>query len=395
MAANAGFSMGTRSGINVTEISAMNCSVVNACVRVISDPIGFLPLHIYEQMPGDRRIATEHPLYTLLHNAPNPWMTATTFRQLLQSHLLTFGNAYSEVTRRSGSGEVIRMVPIDPRTVTPKFDGSRKWFEIRQKNGSNVEKSDQQIWHMAGLGFDGVKGYSVIEMARESIGLAQAMEQYGASFFGNGGRVPYLLKHPNNFKTEADFDRFKAQWNAAYGNAAAWHAVPMLTGGLEYEQIGMNPEDAQLLSSREFQIQEIARWYKVSPHKLADLSRATFSNIEHLNIEFLTETLSYWLKLWEQSIWLSLLSDKDKKRYYAEFNSDAILRGDAKTTAEALSSQVQNGLLTPNEGRKLYNRAAVTGGDINVIQLNMQSLPGQEKLSSQDAKVTPNDPKAR
>lgn len=383
-AASYGYSTGTKSGVSVSEASALNCSVVNACIRVISDPIGFLPLNIYERIGDeDRKIARNFRLHRLMRMAPNPWMTATTYRQVLQAHLLTHGNAYSLIQRRSGTNEILYLYPMDPQMVEPKFDGVKKTYEVTMRTGPKETWGADKVWHIPGLGFDGLKGYSVINQARESIGLSQAMEQYGASFFGAGGRVPYILKVPNTFRTEQEYKKFVETWREAYGTAETFHAAPILTGGAEYEQIGMKPEDAQLLASRQFQVQEIARWYKVSPHKLADLSRATFSNIEHLNIEFLTETLSYWLTLWEQSVWLTLLNEQEQDKYFAEFNYEAILRGDSKSQAEAQSIQIQNGLLKINEGRKMYNRPAVTGGDINVIQLNMQALPGQPELSSQ------------
>lgn len=387
MAAAHGMGSLTRTGLTVNESTALNCSVVNACIRVISDPIGFLPLQIYERVGEDRLLAKDFSLYRLLHDAPNPWMTATTFRQLLQAHLLTHGNCYSQIIRRSGTNEILQLLPMDPRCVAPQWDGLTKSFKVTLKGGQQEDWGVDRVWHTPGLGFDGIRGYSVITMARESIALSMAMEGFGAAFFGNGGRIPYVLKLAGRFKTDEEFNSFKARTMAANRDSANWNAPMLLEGGAEYEKIGTTPEDAQFLVSREFQVLEIARWYKVSPHKLADLSRATFSNIEHLNIEFLTETLSYWLKLWEQSIWLSLLDDREKDKYYAEFNADAILRGDAKSQADAMSTQIQNGLLTPNEGRKLFNRPAVTGGDTNIVQLNMQSLPGQEKLSSQEKEV--------
>lgn len=384
----------TAAGIVVNEESAKNLAVVNACIRVISDPVGFLPLHIYERVKDDeRRLAREVPLYSILHDSPAPWLTAVGFRQLLQQHLLTYGNAYAQIIRRSGTDEVAALLPMDPSSVEPRLEGQRKVFKVTMEDGKPVDMEADVIWHIPGLGFDGVKGYSVIQMARETMGLTRAMEVYGASFFGNGGRVPYVLKHPIDFATDQEFDQFKERWQAGYGNSGAFHSVPILTGGLEYQQIGFKPDDAQLLASREFQVLEVARWFKVSPHKLMDLSRATFSNIEHLNIEFLTETLAYWLKLWEQSIWLGLFNASERKKYYAEFNADAILRGDAKSTAEAMSIQIQNSLLQPNEGRAMYNRPAVKGGDINLVQLNMQSLPGQPELAGQKQKGSESGPK--
>ena len=375
------------SGQSVTEATALNVSAVWRGVRVISDPVGFLPLQLFERDGEDRKLARGHRLYRLLHDAPNPRMTAVQFRQVLQSHLLLHGNAYSQIIRRSGTEEIIGFRPIHPDRVIVRRDEEYPAYELANGTAKPEKIKAKNIWHIPGLGDDGYTGYSVIGLARESIGLSLAADQYGGKFFAAGGRVPYILKHPKTFQNEQQFEEFRDKWNKAYNTVDGTHAVPMLTGGLEYQQIGMKPEDAQFLATRQFQIPEIARWFNCSPHKLGDHSKLSFANVEHLAIEFLTETLAFWLKLWEQSIWLNLLDEDDKEKYYAEFNVDAILRGDAVSQATAMSTQIQNGLLTPNEGRRFYNRSKISGGDVNIVQLNMQSLPGQPELSSQKSKT--------
>jgi HK97 family phage portal protein len=360
------------SGISINEKTALNCSVVWACIRTISDPIGFLPLRLYKRVGDGRERATDHPLYYLLHDAPNEDMSALDWRSTLQSHALSWGNGFSQVIRRTGSGEVIALEPLPPDSVFPGADANGK-FQYRVKVGDRIEDWDRsRVFHLRGLGADGLWGYSVISLARQSIGLATAMEKYGSTFFANGGRVPYVLEHPGAFKTE-EAKQFREDWEAAYGREN-WHRGVVLHGGMKYQQIGLKPEDAQFLASRQFQIPDICRWFKVSPHLAGDLSRATFSNIEQLGLDFLTQTLSYWLKAWEQAISRCLLTPAERKQYYAEFDVNALLRGDYASRTAGYATLLQNGVLSVNDVRRMENMNSVEDGDNRNIQLNMQPL---------------------
>ena len=364
------------SGLNVTEATALNCSAVWACIRVISDPIGSLPLRLYRRVGNDdRERATDHPLYSILAEAPNQDMTSLDWRSCLQAHALSWGNGFSQIVRRSRSGEIIELLPIAPDAVMPDEDEQgRLRYRVRLKNGQEEIWTRDKVFHLRGLGFDGRWGYSVIGLAKQSIGLAQAMEKYGAKFFSAGGRVPYVLEHPANFKNVEEAKQFRENWKEAYGSGDNWHQGVILIGGMKYTQIGLKPEDAQFLASRQFQLPEICRWFRVSPHMVGDLSRATFSNIEHLGLEFLTQTLGYWLRVWEQTISRCLLTAEERKTLYAEFDTDALLRGDYKSRMEGYAIARQNGWLNGNDIRRRENLGPIPGGEQYVIQLNMQPL---------------------
>lgn len=372
------------SGITINEDAVMRLSAAWACTRVIADPVGFLPLHLYQRQDAGRAKASSHSLYRLLHDSPNGIMTATTFRQSLQAQVLNWGNAYAQIVRRSGGDEIVSLWPIHPASVTPKFDGTAITYDVAQRTGQTKTYQAKDIFHLAGLGSDGISGHSVITMARDTFGLSLAADKYGSTFFANGGRVPYLLKVAQKFASDEKFSEFSERWKKAYRSADAFHNVPILEGGIEYQQIGIKPEDAQLLLTRQFQIPEICRWYKVQPHLVADLSRSTNNNIEHQGLEFVQQTLGYWLKVWEQAIWLRLLSEREQERYYAEFSIDYLLRGDFQSRMAGYATALQNGWMNRNEVRSLENMNPIEdGGDIYTIQLNMQSLPGQTPTSAQ------------
>ena len=358
-------------GITVTDSTALALSTVWACVRAIADPIGFLPLHVYRRRPdGGRQRAPRHEAYYLLHDSPWKNITAVQFRSTLQAHVLLRGNGFARIWRRSGSGQLYGLEILDPDRMRLVIDDDGEMhYEYASRRGV-LRLGIDEVLHLRGLSHDGLWGYSVITQARQALGLAAALESYGARFFASGGRLPYLLRHPGNFRSEQEFEQFRARWKEAYGSTDTWHTPAVLTGGLEYVPIGIKMEDAQFLNSRQFQVQEICRWFRVSPHLVADLSRATFSNIEHLGIEFLTQTLSYWLEVWEQEINLKLLGPG----HYAEFDVNALVRGAFESRMRGYATQLQNGIISINEARALENLNPIPGGDVHHIQLNMQPV---------------------
>jgi len=367
----------TASGISIDERTALSISVVYACIRAISDPIGFLPLRVYQKTATGRRRAEDHPLYEILHDSPNKYMGACDLRSATQAHALTWGNGWQQISR--SQSRVVGLYSVCPTEMSLEKNTAGEY--VHRRCGEVVNYDD--YFHLRGLGFDGMWGYSVITLARESLGLTSALERYGGMFFGRGGRMPYVLEHPGLFRTEEEYKKFKEEWKSSYGSAESWHDGVILTGGMKYSAIGIKPEDAQFLGTRQFQIPEICRWFRVSPHLVGDLSRATFSNIEHLGIEFLTQTLSYWLKLWEQEVRRKLFTPKERAAgYYAEFDTNALLRGDYKSRMEGYAVGIQNGIFRPDEPRAWENLETEPGvGDKRVIQLNMQPLAtvGQQK----------------
>jgi HK97 family phage portal protein len=379
------------SGEPVSVETALNHSVVWACQRIISETVGFIPAVMMQQKGAEKQVALKHPMYSALHDAPNEEITAMGFSEMLTGHCVLQGNAYAQIVRRSGTGTAIELHHLQPEQVRPdrEKDGQRRLIYV-VKDGNSPEKTytvqrgkPHDLLHIRGLGWDGLRGYSVITMARQSIGTAISAERNVARFYANGGRVPYVLKMDKPFKTDADFEKFRADWEKVYAEP---HRAPMLENGMDYKQIGLNATDAQLLETRLFHIHEICRWFLVSPHLVGDLSRATFSNIEQLALEFVKMTLSAWLTRWEQELWRCVLTPEEKAQgYFWRHNLNALLRGDFQSRMSGYATMLQNGIASVNEVRDLEDWNPTDGGDDHHIQLNMQTLPGGVPTTSQSA----------
>jgi HK97 family phage portal protein len=371
----------THTGKGVNEETALMCSTVWACNRVISETVASLPISVYRNIKGDAIEQKDHPLYEVLKYEPNPQMDAMHFRESRTSHCVIRGNGYASVTRRP-NGTVIGMWPLDPTAVRAEMKGIDLRYWVRSVNGQESLTDPQGIFHLPGLSFDGVSGVSVIALAKESISLALTQEEYVAKYFARGGRRPYILEHPTKFKTNEDFKAFAERWMKGNANPDTFHNPPILEGGVKYTELGFSLEDVQFLESRQFSVPEICRWFRISPHMVGDLSRATFSNIEHLAIEFVQQTLMAWLVRWEQAIRRQLLTPKEKADgFYVKHNVAALLRGDFASRMAGYASALQNGHLNRNEVRELEDRNSFDGGDDFTIQLNMQTI-GPDGLSA-------------
>jgi HK97 family phage portal protein len=298
---------GTTSGKAVTERSAMQMTAVYSCVRILSEAIAGLPIHLYRSDDdGSKEKATDHPLYFILHDEPNPEMTSFVFRETLMTHLLLWGNAYAQIIR-NGKGEVVALYPLMPNRMTVDRDEDGHLYyeyqtsqeEAHTMNGSRVRLSPYDVLHIPGLGFDGLVGYSPIAMAKNSIGMAIACEEYGAKFFANGATPGGILEHPGVVK---DPDKVRDSWNAAFGGSSNSNKVAVLEEGMKYTPISISPEQAQFLETRKFQIDEIARIFRIPPHMIGDLEKSSFSNIEQQSLEFVKYTLDPWVCRWEQSM---------------------------------------------------------------------------------------------
>ena len=370
------------SGERVSLTSAMNHSVVWACNKIISETVGFIPLVMLraDKDPAKgKELANEHPMFRALKNSPNEKMSAMTFRETLTSHCVLEGNAYAQVIRRSGTGVAIGLELLQPKEVTQDFNATRQLvYVVKIGNAAGksytVEKNKpHDILHMRGIGNDGLRGYSVISMGAQSIGNAIAAEKNVGAFWARGGRMPYVLVMAQKFKTREDFDRFRADWEATY---SVPHRAPILENDIKYKQIGLNAKDSQLLETRLFTINEICRWFGVQPHLVGDLSRATFSNIEQLALEFVKLTLQTWLTRWEQELWRCVLTPEEQDQNYLwKHNLNALLRGDFPSRMAGYATMLQNGIASQNEIRDLEDWNPFEGGDGHHIQLNMQTLP--------------------
>ncbi len=337
------------SGKTVNERTAMQTTAVYACVRILAETIASLPLHTYKYTDRGKDKALEHPLYYLLHDAPNPEMTSFVFRETLMGHLLLWGNSYSQIIR-DGRGRVIALYPLLPDRMTVDRNDSGEIYYIYNKDGQINYLRDYEVLHIPGLGFDGLIGYSPIAMAKNAVGMAIATEEYGAKFFANGANPGGVLEHPGVVKDPA---RVRESWNAVYQGSSNAHRIAVLEEGMKFTSIGIPPNEAQFLETRKFQIEEICRIFRVPPHLVADLEKATFSNIEHQSISFIDNTIIPWVSRIEQSMQKALFSDSEKKMYFVKFNLNGRLRGDAASRAAFYQIMRQNGIMSANDIREL------------------------------------------
>ena len=373
---------GSSSGKVVTERSAMQMTAVYACVRILSEAIAGLPLHMYRyKEDGGKEKALDHPLYLLLHDEPNPEMSSFVFRETLMTHLLLWGNAYAQIIR-NGKGEVVALYPLMPNKMTVSRDENGQLYYTYQKSQEELPKDNtytvtlhpSDVLHIPGLGFDGLVGYSPIAMAKNAIGLAIATEEYGSKFFANGAAPSGVLEHPGTIK---DPQRVRESWMSQFGGSANSNKIAVLEEGLKYTPISISPEQAQFLETRKFQINEIARIFRVPPHMVGDLEKSSFSNIEQQSLEFVKYTLDPWVVRWEQSIQRTLLTPEEKKTYFVKFNVEGLLRGDYQSRMSGYATARQNGWMSANDIRELENLdriPAEDGGDLYLVNGNMLPL---------------------
>ena len=309
------FMGGTTSGKAVTERSAMQMTAVYSCVRILSEAVAGLPLHLYKYTDnGGKAMALDHPLYQLLHDEPNPEMSSFVFRETIMTHLLLWGNAYAQIIR-NGKNEIIALYPLMPNKMSVDRDENGRLYYTYYRGSDEAIKNKEfavtllpsDVLHIPGLGFDGLVGYSPIAMAKNAIGMAIACEEYGAKFFANGAAPGGVLEHPGTIK---DPQRVRESWQSTFGGSGNSNKIAVLEEGMKYTPIGISPEQAQFLETRKFQINEIARIFRVPPHMVGDLEKSSFSNIEQ---QFLTGFLSWLCHSW------SLLSAHGQKKRAATF----------------------------------------------------------------------------
>ncbi len=374
---------GSTSGKVVTERSAMQMTAVYSCVRILSEAVAGLPLHLYRYKDGGgKEKAIDHPLYRLLHDEPNPEMSSFVFRETLMTHLLLWGNAYAQIIR-NGKGEVMALYPLMPNKMRVDRDEHGKLYyeyshssdEAGTMKNTTVRLTPYDVLHIPGLGFDGLVGYSPIAMAKNAIGMAIACEEYGAKFFANGAAPSGVLEHPGVIK---DPQKVREAWQSQFGGSANSNKVAVLEEGMKYTPIGISPEQAQFLETRKFQINEIARIFRVPPHMVGDLEKSSFSNIEQQSLEFVKYTLDPWVIRWEQSLSRILFTDEEKKTLFFKFSVEGLLRGDYQSRMNGYATARQNGWMSANDIRELENMdkiPAEEGGDLYLINGSM--LPMQ------------------
>ena len=399
------------SGKRVNERTAMQTSAVYACVRVISESVASLPLHVYRYNgDGGKEKAIDHPLYRLLHDEPNAEMTAYSFFEVALTHLLLWGNFYAQIIR-NGKGEVLGLYPLMPdRMKVDRDENRRLYYEYTVSSDDPPTNKDatvvlkpEDVLHIPGLSFDGLVGYSPIAMAKQSIGLSIAAEEFGSKFYANSAVPSGILEHPGILK---DPKKVRDSWMSTFGGSANSNKVAVLEEGMKYTPISINPSEAQFLDTRKFQVTEICRIFRVPPHMVADLDKSSFSNIEQQSLEYVQYTLRPWLTRIEQAMFRRLFSEEEKKAYFIKFNVDGLLRGDYQSRMNGYAVGIQNGFMSPNDVRTLEdldlipdelggNKYMCNGNMIDIASVGKQYGEEEQNESSEILEVEESDTKQR
>lgn len=361
----------TNSGTRVSKQNSLEATAVWSCVRILSEDIASLPLKTYRRLDdGGKEPATDHYLYRTLKEMANPNMSAFTFRETLMAHILTWGNGYAEIEYDNG-GRVKNLWPLLPHRTKPRRnERGELWYITKIPGKGKVQLPENRVLHVHGLGYNGLIGYSPIAMHRESVGLSKAAEEFGQRFFGNDSQPGGVLKTEQSL-TDKAHDNLKKSWEQKHQGLENAHRVAILEEGLEWQQIGIPPEDSQYIETRKFQNHEIARIYRMPPHMIAEMENATFSNIEEQSISYVVRTLRPWLVRWEQEINNSLFG-KTNNNYFAEHLVEGLLRGDIESRYNAYAVGRNWGWLSANDVREKENMNPIENGDIYLVPQNMQ-----------------------
>lgn len=355
------------SGITVTPETALQCSAVFACVQVLAQSIGQLPMHMYERAGDEKKRAEAHPLHALLHDQPNDYQSAVEFRETLQANAALYGNGYAYISRLNG--RPIELHPLHSAAVrVERMSDLSLRYHVTGESGQVTIYSAEQIFHLRGFSRTGWLGESPIKHAREAIALSLAAEQFGALFFRNGAKSKGAFRLPEGALDDASFKRLKDQLNEVASGENA-HKTPLLERGIEWVAMDHSAKDSQLTELRNHQVIEIARVFRIPPHIIQHLEKSSFNNIEHQSREFVLHTLMPWVRRWEGAVQRQLV--QEKKRYFAEFSLQNFLRGDNKSRAEFFAKATGGPWMTVNEARALENLRGVEGGDELLQPLNM------------------------
>lgn len=379
----------TQSGQYVDEEQALRYSAVWGCVRIISETIATLPWQTFQKTKNGRK-EVDSNISWMLQMQPNAEMSPFVFKELMYRRALLCGNSYAEI-ERDNAGRPVALWPICPTRVYPRRDedGALVYY-VNDIEQGQVEIAPADMYHLKGPGGDGLVGYSVIRMAAESIGLGMAMQEFGSSFFGNGAHVGGALMHPGKLSDAARENLQKSVKNSNSRKSAM--SLRVFEEGMKYERIGIPPEDAQFLESRKAQVVDICRWYRVPPHKLAELDRATWSNIEQLAIEFVTDAIVPWCCRGEQEADAKLFGRNNRGTMYTKLNVAALLRGDMAARYSSYAVGRQWGWLSPNDVRELEDLNPIPNGDMYLVPANMTTPALLKKGPQATAQTAPNAP---
>ncbi|MEQ1964395.1 phage portal protein [Xenorhabdus khoisanae] len=377
-----GLSYDTYTGRQVSPQLAMQLTAVFSCVRVLAESVGMLPCSLYEQRGRGNQRAVEERLHKLLSVKPNNYMTPQEFWELLVACLCLRGNFYAYKVK--ALGEVVELLPLDPGSVVAKLNNDwQPEYQVTFPNGDTATLTQADIWHVRIFTLNGLTGLSPVAYARQAIGLGLATEEHGSRLFGNGAVTSGVLQTSESLTDEA-FNRLKTDFEAQHQGLANAHKPLILEMGLKWQQISLSAEDAQFLETRKFQLEEICRIFRVPLHMVQNTDRATFNNIENLGIGFINYSLVPYLTRIEQRINAGLVRSHKQGRFYAKFNTGALLRGDMKSRFEAYATGINWGIYSPNECRELEELNPREGGDIYLTPMNMTTQPEQSPKKEEE-----------
>ena len=350
-------------GVSVTPSSAMRCTPVRAAVQTIAEPLGHLPFHVYRRSAdGARERDREHPVAGILNGEANDWTPASDFREQITRDALLWGNGFAFINR--AGGEPRELVRLDPSAVTVTRDATTQEPLYRMSSGADAGRpiDRRDLLHIRAPSLNGLAGDSPISQCQEAIATCLVMEEHQGRLFGNGARPSGVIEMEKNL-TEEGVKRMKAGWEAVHGGAHKSGKTALLWDGAKFNPLTFSSVDAQFMELRRFAIDEIARIFRVPPHLLFELGRATWGNAEEMGASFVTYTLARWLKAWQGEVRLKLFTPEERGSYFAEFLLDDLLRADISARAVAYSSLIASRVLNPNEVRAMENRAPYAGGE--------------------------------
>lgn len=381
----------------VTARNAVQIPTVLACVRVLAESLASLPLHLYVRGKRGKFRAYRHPLYQLLHMLPNDEMTSVELRMIMEGHVVSWGNAYAQIIRNR-KGDVMAIWPMLPdRMSIFRQDDGWLWYYYGSSPSEEPDVRNEDRWyrrdeimHLRGLGFDGVRGYSVIELARQALQMASNAEAFGTKFYENGARPGLVLTSPKKLSDSA-YERLKQSWEARHQGIENSHKVAVLEDGVDVKEFSIPARDSQYIETTQFKRSEIAAIFRVPPHMVGDLSRATFSNIEEQGLDFVRYTLSPWLQIWQQAIYRDLLRPEERKTYFATFDTFGLTIGNTDAQQKWFVAGLQNGYLSINDVREMVGLNEIgSAGDAYLRPLNMTPIGAMANDTGDDQDGTQN-----
>lgn len=373
----------TSSGLRVNRNAALGYAAVWKAQSMISRDVAKTPLNVYRRgADGAREKDSKHPAFALLRRRPNQWMTAFAFRQTLTHHVLMHGNGYAYIYR-NGRGDPMDLVPLAPEKTYPVLEGGDLKY-ITEVEGGLRKLDPFNVLHIKGMGADGLVGYSVLHVARESLGIGIAARQFGSVFFRNRA-VPSMVIEVPGAVSDEQIKQVKDAWNRLYSGLDSSHKVAVLKFGAKITPLAHNAKDSQLLETRQFEVREVANWFGVPPHKLGDTTRTAYASLEQENQSYLDEALDGWFVAWEEECAAKLLTDKERENdtHFVEFMRSAIVRADIAARFGAYNTAINGGWMSPDEARAKENDRPIEGGAGKWFRfpLNMGAIDGGELIN--------------